>query len=95
MEKQIITQFEVNFDREWNKACRMFGKKHDNRFQTEKRPRRILSEFEEQLLIEMYRNGCSYEIMAEKLKTDTEFIINKVYYMFKSGKMEKLGVERR
>ena len=95
MGNEAVSRFEIKFDREWNDMCLLYGKKHKERFPRKNESYGVSSEFEEKLLIEMYRLGCSYNQMGDSLNMTAEAIGNKLAYMFKSGKMEKLGVEKR
>ena len=76
---------------EWDLVCQKFRNAYARRNAKLIQPeqRKTFSEFEEVLIIEMYKNWLSYKEIAERLNVGEECIKNKIKYMIKNGLIER------
>lgn len=89
MIKQYELEYEEWFSKEWNQACKMFGKMHEKNSNRVRAQVRILSAFKEELLIAMYNENIPYKEIGDKLGLGFELVANRIQRMLKSGRIEK------
>lgn len=82
-------EYRIQFETEWNKACSNFGKHHKPIFEKRRAKQRILSVFEEELLIAMYNENIPYKEIGDRLGVGFELVANRIQRMLKSGRIVK------